>query len=89
MPQDFKVSFEYESFRNVESDMPTLRTMMNLAFLVGAIVVGRRVWDHTKKIMKGSGQGPLDIDTKKIEAIKPENIKTQFKDVAGMHEAKF
>lgn len=28
------------------------------------------------------------INTKKFQPIKPENIKTYFKDVAGMHEAK-
>ena len=36
------------------------------------------------------GGNPLDqmLGTKKFEPIKPENIKTYFKDVAGMHEAK-
>lgn len=29
------------------------------------------------------------MDSKKIVAIKPETISTTFKDVAGMHEAKF
>lgn len=29
-----------------------------------------------------------ELGLKKFEAIKPENIKTHFKDVAGMHEAK-
>jgi ATP-dependent Zn protease len=43
-----------------------------------------------KNMMKSSGgQNMFDMDTKKIEAIKPENINTMFKDVAGMHEAKF
>ncbi len=31
----------------------------------------------------------FDVDTKKVQAIKPENINTLFKDVAGMHQAKF
>lgn len=35
-------------------------------------------------------KGGMDeiLNMKKFEPIKPENIKTHFKDVAGMHEAK-
>lgn len=29
------------------------------------------------------------FNSKKFEPVKPENIKIHFKDVAGMHEAKF
>ena len=36
----------------------------------------------------GGSNNMLDMDTKKIEAIKPENINTLFKDVAGMDNAK-
>jgi ATP-dependent Zn protease len=58
--------------------------------IAGAVIIGRRLWEGLRGAMKGSGgQGIMDIDTKKIEAIKPENINTLFKDVAGMHEAKF
>lgn len=39
--------------------------------------------------MSGRGSGLDMFDKKKIEAIKPENINVLFKDVAGMHEAKF
>lgn len=64
--------------------------MINVGLIVAAVIVGRRVFDAMKNMMKSSGgQNMFDIDTKKIEAIKPENINTLFKDVAGMHEAKF
>jgi ATP-dependent Zn protease len=41
-----------------------------------------------KKKSGGAGMESL-FDKKKFEAVKPENIKISFKDVAGMHEAKF
>jgi hypothetical protein len=66
MPQNFKVSFEYESLRSTETEIPGLRTIINIAFLAGAIVVGKRLYESVKKLMKASGQNPLDIDTKKI-----------------------
>ncbi len=38
---------------------------------------------------KAAGSGIDEfLNAKKFEAIKPENIKTFFKDVAGMHQAK-
>jgi hypothetical protein len=38
----------------------------------------------------GGGDGQLNdlLNLKKYEPIKPESIKTLFKDVAGLHEAK-
>lgn len=54
--------------------------------MIAAVFVGRQVFSAIKNMMKSSGgQNMFDIDTKKIEAIKPENINTLFKDVAGMH----
>lgn len=58
--------------------------------IVAGVLIGRRVYQSMKNMMKNAGgQNPFDIDNKKIEAIKPEKINTLFKDVAGMHEAKF
>lgn len=71
MPQNFKVSFEYESLRNTDTDIPGLRTVFTIALMAGAFVVGRKFFQSLKQLMKGSGQNPLDVDTKKIEAIKP------------------
>lgn len=45
------------------------------------------------KIFKGIKSSNLNMtsmfNSKKFEPVKPENIKIHFKDVAGMHEAKF
>jgi ATP-dependent Zn protease len=61
-----------------------------VALLIGGLYLGRRLYIAVKELMKAGGSNNmLDMDTKKIEAIKPENINTLFKDVAGMHEAKF
>jgi len=38
--------------------------------------------------MGGKGGMSSMLNMKKFEPIKPENINTLFKDVAGMHEAK-
>ena len=52
--------------RSTETEIPGLRTIINIAFLAGAIVVGKRLYESVKKLIKASGQNPLDIDTKKI-----------------------
>jgi ATP-dependent Zn protease len=41
------------------------------------------------KFNLGSLDNSLDFLSKKFKAIEPQNIKIHFKDVAGMHEAKF
>lgn len=46
-------------------------------------------WNMIKLKLKDGGVYQQFMENKKIEAIKPESISTVFKDVAGMHEAKF
>ena len=50
-----------------------LRYFINTAFVIGAVIVGRKLYHGIKNLAKqsGGGQNPLDFDTKKIEAIKP------------------
>ena len=70
MPQDYKLSFEYEPIIYGDRQFPWLfKTFINVAMIVAAVVVGRRLWNGMKNLAKqngGGGGNPLDIDTKKI-----------------------
>lgn len=72
LPQEYRVLFEYETLRQQDLESPMLNNLINVGLIVGALIIGRRVYQGIKTLAKQSGgQNPLDFDTKKIEAIKP------------------
>jgi hypothetical protein len=48
-----------------------MEKIIKIALFAGLLIIGRRFVQEVKRLMKGSGQNPLDFDKKKIEAIKP------------------
>lgn len=82
--KDFKIDFRYQ-IKPITSQ--TTASLINYIFL--GIVVGL-TFTVAKKLKNVNLFGNSDkiLGTKKFEPIKPENIQTMFKDVAGMHEAK-
>jgi hypothetical protein len=48
-----------------------MEKIIKIALFAGLLIIGRRVFHEAKRLMKNSGQNPLDFDKKKIEAIKP------------------
>lgn len=80
----YQVSFNYTS-ENIPFKLPI--SIGNI-LLIG--LVGYMFYIFRKGGLKMDPYSNFDefIGGKKFAPIKPENIKTQFKDVAGMHEAK-
>lgn len=95
LPQDYKIkfTFPYEfSVRDVKFEKILKYTLYaSTALLIGIYMVKSRPWEKISNWFQSMGGGISQqfMDSKKIVAIKPETISTTFKDVAGMHEAKF
>lgn len=86
-----KINFPYNvHFHYNAEEKPIMRLELGKIFVYGFLIYIALL---VRKGFKRSGEGGDGIvndifGTKKFEPIKPENIKTLFKDVAGMHEAK-
>jgi ATP-dependent Zn protease len=79
----YKVSFSY-SAENIPE-----RSSINIGNIILFSIAAYVFYKYKTGGLNFGGSGLGDImNTKKFEPIKPENIKTHFKDVAGMHEAK-
>lgn len=70
MPQDYKVSFEYEPIIYEDGQFSWIfKNFINIAMIGAAVLVGRGIWNGIKNLAKKSGGGGnnlLDIETKKI-----------------------
>ena len=83
---DYKVVFEYESYVFKDTEFPVFKKLTKCLVIIGLVVGARIAYQNIKKLMKkGNSENMFDFNAKKIEAIRPENINTLFKDVAGMH----
>lgn len=88
-----KIAFPYNvNFHYNAEEKPLVKLDIGKIFVYSFLVyIAYLIRQAYRKGGAGGGMGkPLEdlFSSKKFEPIKPENIKTLFKDVAGMHEAK-
>ena len=85
-----KLNYPYRVAFNYSAEIvPERKRLIGISDLIFISIAAYLVYKYKTGGFNFGNSGMNDImNTKKFEPIKPENIKTHFKDVAGMHEAK-
>jgi hypothetical protein len=81
-----KISYQYRVSFNYSAETVPQRSSINIGNIIFFGILGYIFYKYKTGSFNFGASGLGDImNTKKFEPIKPENIKTYFKDVAGMH----
>ena len=83
------INYPYGITFNYNAETLPEKRSINIGNIILFALIGYLFYRYKTGGFNFDSQGLNDIlGTKKFQPIKPENIKTYFKDVAGMHEAK-